>query len=90
MKYIILIGIRFYWFLPQQWRKKCLYRETCSNFVYRQTKEYGFRQGVNALRRRIDTCKPRYKLIDIDNQRILILCNGETIGKEQMAKWLLK
>lgn len=90
MRYLILIGIRLYWLLPKKFRKKCLYRETCSRYVYRIARKYGFKEGIRALSRRIETCRPKYKIVEIDDQRIVICSNGKTISKEEMAKWLLK
>lgn len=89
MKYLILLLIRFYWLLPKRFRSRCLYKETCSHHVYRITKESGFIKGVKSLIIRIETCRPNYSLIDVDNQTFLLCRNGHVINEDEMALWIL-
>lgn len=90
MKYLILFGIRIYWLLPKNLRQRCLYKESCSKYIYRISSEFGFFEGIKALKLRMKSCRPNYRLLDIDNHRVLICSNGETINEDEMADWLKK
>jgi len=82
--------IRLYWLIPKRFRRDCLYKESCSKHVYRIISEEGFSKGIRALKHRINTCQPHYKLIDVDGQRTLIHQNGHSIQSNQLADWLKK
>jgi hypothetical protein len=86
MKYIILLLIRVYWLVPKRKRPRCLYRETCSKHVYRITKNQGFKNGMEALQLRINTCTPYYNILEIENQRILICKNGMMIEGDEIGE----
>jgi len=88
MKHIFLLSIKIYWLIPKRIRSQCLYKESCSNHVYRITGEQGTKKGLLALKDRIATCKPYYKIMEIDNQRLLICNNGKIIKNEDLAEWL--
>ncbi len=63
MKWIILIAIRIYWVIPKKFRNNCLFKESCSHFVYRTAKEKGFFCGIAAFFLRKKQCRPGYQLI---------------------------
>jgi putative component of membrane protein insertase Oxa1/YidC/SpoIIIJ protein YidD len=59
MRWLLLAPIRMYWrFWPSNWKRECLYSESCSRFVYRVTELYGFRVGARALLFRFRECRP--------------------------------
>jgi putative component of membrane protein insertase Oxa1/YidC/SpoIIIJ protein YidD len=64
MRYIVLIAIKIYWLIPGQHRRTCLFKESCSHYVYNITKRFGFAKGMGALKKRIRTCRPGCCAID--------------------------
>lgn len=63
MKLILLGIIRLYWIIfPKYKRRSCVFKETCSNYVYRITIEKGFFNGLFALKKRIHQCRPGYTI----------------------------
>lgn len=80
MKYLFLIIIRLYQtFIPKRFRGKCLFKESCSNFVYRITKEEGLKGGLKALRYRYLNCRPNYQLLEDKGKVLLITVEKEVI-----------
>jgi len=83
MKYLLLISIRIYQILaPKRFRGKCLFKESCSNFTFRTTKEKGFIAGIKALKYRIQNCRPNYFLTEINGKILLITAKNQTIEEE--------
>jgi uncharacterized protein len=61
MSLLLLAVIQLYWRVwPRRWRRRCLFRESCSRYVYRITRREGFVAGVAALRGRVRACRPGY------------------------------
>jgi uncharacterized protein len=58
MKYLILFAIRLYWLLPTRFKPCCLFKESCSHYVYRQLASQGLRPGWRAFRQRYRQCRP--------------------------------
>jgi len=55
--------IRAYWLVwPQRRRRRCIYRETCSKYVFRMTENFGLRAGLKALWQRYRSCRPGYEI----------------------------
>jgi len=93
MKYLLLIAIRMYWLLwPARFRGVCLFRESCSHFVYRCAVADGVGSGIRALRHRMNVCKPGAQLFfnPSSGQVNMILGNGEVLQEEDISKRLLK
>lgn len=62
-KVLFIFCIKVYWLLiPPSKRRKCIFHESCSNYVYRHLQEEGFINGINAYRRRFYQCRPGYKV----------------------------
>jgi len=92
MSYILILIIQLYWKLyPSSTRRKCLFEESCSKYVYRVTKENGFSKGISALIDRMHKCRPGYQLYKNlgDNSFELHLKNGSIIENENISKNLL-
>lgn len=60
MKYLLLFAIKIYWLTPETKRKKCIFCESCSKYVYRITCEFGFLKGLKILKKRMQQCKPGF------------------------------
>lgn len=79
-----MFAIRLYQvFTPKAFRGKCLFNESCSNYVYRKTKENGLKDGIDAFLFRFRHCRHGYYIIEKDNDFLLItVCNLVVEGKD--------
>ncbi|WP_431163275.1 membrane protein insertion efficiency factor YidD [Flagellimonas beolgyonensis] len=93
MKYPLLLLIRLYWLIvPKTKRKKCIFRESCSQHVYRITLGKGFGQGLRAFHFRYKNCRYGYEIFrnPISKEIQLILPNKEVLCEDEIAERLLK
>jgi len=82
MKYLLLLLIKIYQtFIPKRFRGECLFKESCSNFVYRKTKEEGFKGGLKVFMYRYRNCRPNYHFIKENEKLFLITAEKEVIKK---------
>ncbi|HMT75650.1 MAG TPA: membrane protein insertion efficiency factor YidD [Chitinophagaceae bacterium] len=80
MKYVLLLLIRLYWIVPRGMRRPCLFRNSCSRFVYRVARAKGFAAGVTALQRRRRRCRGGYCIHDTpDGRRWVILADRSVV-----------
>ena len=77
-------------FIPRKLRGVCLFKESCSNFVYRQTKNEGFYKGIKALIFRFNNCRPNYYLIEIENQILLITKENHVFEEKDIDERILR
>ena len=86
MKLILLIVIRLYWkFIPEKRRRTCLFKESCSNYVYRHTNEHGFLKGLYALMVRYKKCRHGYEIYTGQNGFEMKLADGSIIMEEEIS-----
>ena len=93
MKYILLFIVKGYWILkPKNKKPCCIFRKSCSHYIYDKTKKEGFIEGVKALRFRIKNCKYGFELFinPINNKIQMILPNKSIIKEQGIAKRLLR
>ncbi|KOS04811.1 hypothetical protein AM493_01200 [Flavobacterium akiainvivens] len=57
MKHLLLIIIKLYWLIPVSKRRTCLFKKSCSHFVYDATAHKGLFAGLKALQYRYKTCR---------------------------------
>jgi putative component of membrane protein insertase Oxa1/YidC/SpoIIIJ protein YidD len=91
MKWFVLGAISLYRRLPARFKPQCLFRETCSAYVERVTRESGFWLGLLALRTRVSQCRPRY-LVYFDNEVEswhVRFANGSVSNSSQLAHFVL-
>lgn len=74
MRYLLLIAIRLYWLIPKKNRRCCLFKETCSKYVYRITRQQGLSAGIGALSDRRKKCRPGYYRINKNEVRMADCC----------------
>jgi putative component of membrane protein insertase Oxa1/YidC/SpoIIIJ protein YidD len=87
---VLLLAIEAYWIAcPAAWRRRCLYRESCSRHVHRVTAAEGLAAGLRALRQRFRTCRPGYALVTWKGRTWLSLADGSFLDAEQAAPRLL-
>ncbi|MBS1744078.1 MAG: membrane protein insertion efficiency factor YidD [Bacteroidetes bacterium] len=70
MGYFLLIFIRIYWLIPVNKRKRCIFKESCSKYVYRITKKSGLKAGIEAILDRRAKCRPGYYYITDNLMRL--------------------
>jgi uncharacterized protein len=87
MKWITLFAIRVYWVvIPKKYRKGCLFKESCSHFVYRTTKEHGFTRGLVSFFQRKKRCKPGYKIVLSQSSSEIILADGSLLPENEFSE----
>ena len=86
MTFMILGLIRLYWWIvPERCRRQCLFSETCSKYVYRQTKGYGGRAGIMAFNRRLGACRPGFQLRVRDCAFELVCRDGTIVPQSELG-----
>ncbi|MFB9076761.1 membrane protein insertion efficiency factor YidD [Flavobacterium procerum] len=92
MKYLILLFIRLYWFLiPQSKRRKCIFKKSCSNYVFETTQKEGFLKGLKAFQFRYKNCRGNFAIFQnpIDNKIQMILTSQIIISEDEIAERLV-
>jgi putative component of membrane protein insertase Oxa1/YidC/SpoIIIJ protein YidD len=90
MKWAFLAVIKLYWkVFPENKRRSCLFKETCSHYVYRHTIEQGFFSGVNALKLRLKKCRKGYQLYSGRQGFEMKLADGSIINEEEISPNIL-
>jgi putative component of membrane protein insertase Oxa1/YidC/SpoIIIJ protein YidD len=87
----LLLLIQLYWGMwPPGRRRHCLFRLSCSRFVYLATRRRGFVAGISALRLRVGQCRPgAYSFYHpVTHTWLLQLPNGEQVGVAEVARAL--
>ena len=91
MKFTFLFLIKLYWkVIPERKRRNCLFKETCSHYVYRTTVEDGFFEGVGALRQRIKKCRKGFQLYSSLSGFEIELADGSVIKEEEISPRFLE
>ena len=93
MRFLILIPIYLYWHLwPSALKKRqCLFKESCSHYIWRVTSELGLSAGFKALVNRYYNCRPGYRIIINDKGELQIrLVTGAVIPEQEIADVVLK
>jgi uncharacterized protein len=90
MKWAFLTVIKLYWkIIPEKKRRNCLFKETCSHYVFLHTAEYGFFSGVDALKLRMKKCRKGYQLYSGHNGFEMKLTDGSIIKEEEISPNIL-
>ncbi|WP_286970018.1 membrane protein insertion efficiency factor YidD [Flavobacterium sp. UBA4854] len=92
MKTLVLSIIRCYWLLiPQSKRRKCIFRKSCSNYVFEITQKEGFIKGLKAFHFRYKNCRGNFSIFHnpIDNKIQMVLPSLLIIDKEEIADRLI-
>lgn len=90
MKWAFLTVIKLYWIIiPERKRRSCLFKETCSQYVYRHTTEYGFFRGICSLLLRMKKCRKGYQLYSGYNGFEMKLVDGSIIKEEEISPNIL-
>ena len=92
MKYLLLRLIKIYWrLIPTENRRMCIFRISCSRYVFQETESGGFLTGIEALRYRFQNCRRGFEIFDnpIDGTKQLILKNGDVLKESEIAERFL-
>ncbi|MFM5893100.1 MAG: hypothetical protein ACKOQM_01525 [Novosphingobium sp.] len=88
MRWMIRAIIRTYWLLiPAYRRRKCLFKESCSRHVYRET-DAGFHDAIRAFRYRFGACRPGYVRLetkDADGTALFMMRDGSIVRADLLA-----
>ncbi len=72
----MLFNIKIYWLVkPKRFSGRCLFKESCSHYVYKNTKKGRFLKGLQSLSFRIKNCRPGYHVVEIKGKRGIITRN---------------
>lgn len=92
MRFLLLTIIQCYWFVvPKNKRRKCIFNKSCSNQVYDEAKKNGLKSGLKELNFRIKNCHPEFDIF-IDHKtgrKKMILRSGVIVDENQIAKRLI-
>lgn len=89
MKYLLMLIIQVYWtFIPASKRKKCIFKKSCSNFVFETTKREGFIKGLAALLFRYKNCRGGFQIFKnpLNNEIQMILPSKIIISQKEIAE----
>jgi uncharacterized protein len=84
--------IRLYWFFkPKNSKPKCIFRTSCSHYVYEITQKKGFLKGLKALRFRHQNCRYGFEIFrnPINNNIQMLLPSKIVLESEEIAERLL-
>lgn len=85
MKFLLLLAIRVYWKIPTKLHQRCIFRETCSHYVYRIASKQGFIAGIKALLERNELCRPGYVVYKSLGHYYMKTANGTIIEEKDIA-----
>jgi putative component of membrane protein insertase Oxa1/YidC/SpoIIIJ protein YidD len=93
MKYLILFAIKLYWIsVSTSKRKKCLFKKSCSNYVFETTEGAGFINGIKAFCFRYKNCRGPIIIYKnpLNDTIQMILPSRTIIEQEEIAERLIK
>ena len=82
-----------YWkIIPPSKRKKCIFKKSCSNYVFEVTEKEGFLSGLKAFRFRYENCRGNFTIFKnpINNQIQMILPSLIIIDEEEITERLIR
>lgn len=86
----ILILIKLYWMVFSNRKKpSCIFKETCSHYVYRNTQDGGFVIGMRAFIERLKKCRKGYQLYTSLQGFEMELADGSIIKEDEIAPRIL-
>ena len=91
MKWLLISAIHLYKKLPRWFKRKCIFKETCSSHVLRMTRESGFRAGMRNLTIRMLQCRRGYVVLFDGNLKhwVVRFANGSVAGSGEVADFVL-
>ncbi len=93
MRWLILFPIYVYWYAwpPFFDKRSCIFKESCSHFVFRVTQVYGFIAGCKVMIWRYRNCRPGYKVVSNTGGRFeMHLVTGNVVPESEIADSVLQ
>ena len=81
-----------YWkIIPASKRKKCIFKKSCSKYVFEITQKEGFINGLKAFQFRYKNCRGNFAIFKnpVTNKIQMILPSQIIIDKEEIAERLI-
>lgn len=88
-KYLLILPIKMYWFLiPKTKRRKCIFRQSCSRYVFDKTINEGFISGLKALEFRYHNCRGGFQIFEnpFTKQTQIILPNHCVLEEYEISE----
>lgn len=88
-KYLLILPIKLYWILvPKSKRRKCIFRKSCSRYVYDKAIDEGIIPGLKALQYRYSNCRSGFHIIEnpINKQTQIILPNNTLLQECEISE----
>ncbi|WP_338793703.1 membrane protein insertion efficiency factor YidD [Bernardetia sp. MNP-M8] len=89
MKKLLQFVIKFYQkHFSKKLARNCLFKESCSNYVYRKLEEEGTKKGLKAFYYRFQTCRVGYTFSfnTANNNFDIILENGDVLLNSEISE----
>ncbi len=83
MRYLLLLLLRLYGLLPLWLKGTCLFRESCTDYLYRQVEEEGLSAAWRAWGERRKKCREGYLVFRDHNEEELVLLADLTVVPRQ-------
>ncbi len=91
LREFLLILIKLYWkLIPENKRRVCIYKDSCSNFIFRITKDKGIVNGIKALIYRLRNCNNSYTIHKKENILYIETSKGELIYLKDINPLIVK
>ena len=90
MKRVVIWAIIAYQrYIPSQYKRRCLFKESCSHFSIREIEQKGVLKGFRETITRLLRCRPGYKVVVLDGRFSVKLKNGEYVDEPLVSPSLL-
>jgi len=84
-------AIEYYWKnVPADKRRVCIYKVSCSKFVYDKIETRGFISGVKAYLSRIKNCNAHYSISKVNDEIQIKTKSGIFLYEEQINPVIIK
>lgn len=92
MKYLLLTAIKCYWLIiPPNKRRTCLFKKSCSHFVFDATATHGLLIGLKALNYRFRNCRAGTLFFTDPHtgKTMIVLPNKDIIAEEEISEIII-
>ncbi|MCQ9641151.1 membrane protein insertion efficiency factor YidD [Chryseobacterium sp. WG14] len=92
MKSLLILLIKMYWMvIPPAKRRKCIFRTSCSKYVYERTINDGFISGLKAFKYRFKNCRSgAYIIENLSGEIQIILPNQQVLNETEVSERFIK
>ena len=85
MRWFFILLIKAYWYLiPPEKRKSCIFSHSCSNYVMSAFKQEGVLSGLKAFSFRYNNCRKGYKIKLEGDQFVFLTVKNQRIEKKDV------